>query len=112
MNYTDLVSAIDINERTIWRAVKGESTPKVNTVVRISFALHLLPIISEKLLEVLGCKLKPMNPNRQWIKEALTLKYPEPYDVACEWLAMYGVKIYFFWQKADMECPVMALITV
>lgn len=93
MKYTELADAIDINERTIRRTVKGETTPKVETAVRICFALHLPPTISEKLLEVLNCKLKPMDPNHQWIKEALTLKYPESYDAVCEWLSMYGVRL-------------------
>lgn len=93
MKYTELADAIDINERTIRRTVKGETTPKVETAVRICFALHLPPAISEKLLEVLNCNLKPMDPNHQWIKEALALKYPESYDAVCEWLGMYGVEI-------------------
>lgn len=84
MKYTELADAIDINERTIRRTVKGETTPKVETAVRICFALHLPPSISEKLLEVLSCKLKPMDPNHQWIKEALYLKYPESYDEVLE----------------------------
>ena len=93
MKYTELADAIDINERTIRRTVRGETTPKLETAVRICFALHLPPTISEKLLEVLDCKLKPTDPKHQWIKEALTLKYPESYDVAREWLSMYEVEI-------------------
>ena len=93
MKYTELADAIDLNEKTIRRTVNGETTPKLETAVRICFALHLPPTISEKLLEVLDCKLKPMDPNHQWIKEALTLKYPGSYDAACEWLSMYGVEI-------------------
>lgn len=93
MKYTELADAIDINERTIRRTVKGETTPKVETAVRICFALHLPPMISEKLLDVLSCKLKPMDQNHQWIKEALYLKYPESYDSVCEWLYDYGVEI-------------------
>lgn len=93
MKYTELADAIDINERTIRRTVKGETTPKVETAVRICFALHLPPSITEKLLEVLNCKLKPMDTNHQWIKEALYLKYPESYDTVCEWLYDYGVEI-------------------
>ena len=93
MKYTELADAIDINERTIRRTVKGETSPKVETAVRICFALHLPPTISEKLLEVLSCKLKPTDPNHQWIKEALYLKYPESYDAVCEWLLDYGVEL-------------------
>lgn len=68
-------------------------TPRVENAVRICFALHLPPAISEKLLEVLSCKLKPTDPNHQWIKEALYLKYPESYDAVCEWLLDYGVEL-------------------
>ena len=93
MKYTELADAIDINEKTVRRTVNGETNPKLETVVRFCFALNLPPAISEKLLDVFGCKLKPMNPKHQWINEALHLKYPEPYDIVCEWLGMYGVKI-------------------
>lgn len=93
MKYTELADAIDINERTIRRTVKGVTSPKFETAVRICFALHLPPTISEKLLEVLSCKLKPTDPNHQWIKEALYLKYPESYDAVSEWLLDYGVEI-------------------
>ena len=93
MKYTELADAIDINERTIRRTVKSETSPKVETAVRICFALHLPPTISEKLLDVLGCKLKPMDPNHQWIKEALYLKYPESYDAVRDWLLDYGIEI-------------------
>lgn len=93
VKYTELADAIDLNERTIRRTVSGETTPRVENAVRICFALHLPPAISEKLLEVLSCKLKPTNSNHQWIKEALFLKYPEPYDDVCEWLLDYGVEL-------------------
>ena len=75
MKYTELADAIDLSERTIRRTVSGETTPRVENAVRICFALHLPPAISEKLLEVLSCKLKPTDPKHQWIKEALYLKY-------------------------------------
>lgn len=93
MKYTELADAIDINERTIRRTVKGVTSPKVETAVRICFALRLPPVISEKLLDALNCKLKPMDPNHQWIKEALVLKYPEGFDAASEWLYDYGIEI-------------------
>ena len=54
---------------------------------------HTMAAISEKLLEVLRCPLKPMDPNHQWIKEALCLKYPEPLDAVISYLQPFGVEI-------------------
>ena len=93
MNYTDLGLEIDRDPKTISRTVKGETTPKVETAALICFGLHLPPILSEKLMEVLNCKLQPMKMEHQWIKEALLLKYPEPLWAIQEYLAPYGVEI-------------------
>ncbi|BAL01384.1 hypothetical protein OBV_41850 [Oscillibacter valericigenes Sjm18-20] len=93
MKYTELGDAIDRDPKTISRTVNGQTAPSVETVVRICFGLHLPPTISEKLLEVLRCPLKPMDPNHQWIKEALYLKYPESLEAVKEYLGMYGIKI-------------------
>lgn len=93
MKYTELGDAIDRDPKTISRTVNGQTAPSVETVVRICFGLHLPPTISEKLLEVLHCPLKPMDPNHQWIKEALYLKYPESLEAVEEYLGMYGIKI-------------------
>lgn len=78
MNYTDLGFEIDRDPKTISRTVKGETTPRVETAALICFGLHLPPIVSEKLMAVLQCSLNPLNPNHQWINEALHIKYPEP----------------------------------
>ncbi len=91
--YTELADSIDLDEKTIRRTVNGETQPKLKTIVRICFGLNLPPVISEKLLEVFGCKFLPMNQEHQWIKEALTLKYPEPYDAVYDWLCDYGVEL-------------------
>ena len=93
MKYTELGDAIDLNEKTIRRTVKGETDPKIETAVRICFGLNLPPVLSEKLLEVLNCKLSPVNQKHQWIKEALCLKYPESFDEVCRWLREYDVEI-------------------
>ena len=93
MKYTDLGDAIDRDPKTISRTVKGTTQPSVETAVLICFGMNLPPIISEKLLDVLGCKLKPMNSEHQWINEALHLKYPEPLWAVREYLEQYGVKI-------------------
>lgn len=93
LKYTELGGAIDRDPKTISRTVKGQTEPSVSTVVRICFGLHLPPTISEKLLEVLRCPLKPMDPNHQWIKEALYLKYPEPLDAIIAYLEPFGVEI-------------------
>ncbi|HRV73278.1 MAG TPA: hypothetical protein P5116_05330 [Eubacteriales bacterium] len=93
MKYTELGDAIDRDPKTISRTVNGQTAPSVETVIRICFGLHLPPTISEKLLEVLRCPLKPMDPNHQWIKEALYLKYPESLEVVEEYLEQFGVKI-------------------
>lgn len=91
--YTDLGDAIDRNPRTISRTVKGETSPQVDTAVLICFELNLPPMISEKLLEVLGCKLSITKIEHQWINEALHLKYPEPLWAVREYLEQYGVEI-------------------
>ena len=93
MKYTELGDAIDRDQKTISRTVKGQTAPSIETVVRICFGLHLPPTISEKLMEVLRCPLKPMDPKHQWIKEALYLKYPEPLDAVIEYLEPFGVEI-------------------
>lgn len=93
MNYTDLGLEIDRNPKTISRIVRGETTPTVETAALICFGLHLPPIISERLMDVLNCKLSPIKVEHQWIKEALTLKYPEPLWAVQEYLGPYGVDI-------------------
>lgn len=93
MKYTDLGDAIDRDPKTISRTVKGITNPSVETAVLICFGMNLPPVISEKLLDVLNCKLKPMNPDHQWINEALHVKYPESLWVVREYLEQYGVKI-------------------
>jgi hypothetical protein len=93
MKYTDLGDAIDRDPKTISRTVRGETVPSVETAALICFGLHLPPILSEKLMEVLNCKLQPMKMEHQWIKEALLLKYPEPVWEIQEYLAPYGVEI-------------------
>lgn len=93
MNYTDLGLEIDRDPKTISRTVKGTTTPKVETAALICFALHLPPMISEKLMEVLGCKLKPTNEKHQWINEALHVKYPESLHNVVEYLKPYGIDL-------------------
>lgn len=94
MKYTDLGDAIDRDPKTISRTVKGITKPTPETGALICFGLHLPPMISSKLMEVLGCPLNPMrNPSHQWINEALYLKYPESVDAVREYLAPYDVNI-------------------
>ena len=95
MKQNELAIKIGCNERTIGRIISGETKDvKVETGVLICFALHLPPIISRKLLEVLNCQLNlPRNQEHMWINEALNVKYPEPLDAVRKYLAAYGVKI-------------------
>ncbi len=93
MKYTDLGDLIERNPKTISRIVKGETDPNLNTAVLICFGMNLPPAISDKLLEVLDCKLKPMNPDHQWISEALHVKYPEPLWAVREYLRQYEVEL-------------------
>lgn len=93
MKYTDLGDAIDRDPKTISRTVNGKTAPTVETAALICFGLHLPPMISFKLLEVLNCQLSPIDQNHQWINEALCTKYPEPIEAIREYLAPYGVKI-------------------
>lgn len=93
MKYTDLGDAIDRDPKTISRTIRGETAPSVETAALVCFGLQLPPILSEKLLEVLNCKLQPMKMEHQWIKEALLLKYPEPLWAIQEYLAPYGVEL-------------------
>lgn len=93
MNYTDLGLEIDRNPKTISRIARGETSTTVETAALICFGLHLPPVISEKLMAVLYCQLSPIKVEHQWIKEALTLKYPEPIWAIQEYLAPYGVDI-------------------
>lgn len=92
-NYTELADDIDRDPKTVSRIVKGTHTPSLNTAVLICFALNLPPIISEKLLDVFGCKLNPFDMNHQWIGEALHMKYPEPVWAVREYLAQFGIEI-------------------
>ena len=94
MTYTDLGDAIGRDPRTISRTVKGITKPTPETGALICFGLHLPPLISMKLLDVLGCPLDIVrNPNHQWINEALYVKYPESIDAVREYLAPYDVII-------------------
>lgn len=94
MNYTDLGLAIDRDPKTISRTVKGITKPTPETGALICFGLNLPPLISSKLLDVLGCPLNPMrNPSHQWINEALYIKYPESIEDVREYLAPYDVEI-------------------
>lgn len=93
MNYTDLGAIIGRNPKTISRTVKGETEPDLKTAAGICFGLNLPPVISEKLLEVLGCRLMPMNPSHQWINEALHVKYPESFKSTQSYLKAFDVEI-------------------
>jgi DNA-binding XRE family transcriptional regulator len=92
-NYTELALEIDRNPETISRTVKGKTNPQVETAALICFGLHLPPVISQKLMAILGCPLNLLKTEHQWINEALTLKYPEPVDSVREYLRMYNVII-------------------
>lgn len=93
MSYTDLGLEIDRDPKTISRIARGKTSTTVETAALICFGLHLPPVISEKLMTVLHCQLSPIKVEHQWIKEALTLKYPEPIWAVQEYLAPYGVDI-------------------
>ncbi len=93
VKYTELADMIEMNDRTIRRTVKGETEPKVETAFLICIALHLSPVISEKLMEVLGCKLKPFDTKHQWLNEALHTKYPETPEAVQEYLLPYGINL-------------------
>ena len=82
------------NEKTISRIANGETKPNVTTAALICFGLKVSPIISDKLMEVFGCKISnSMKSNEQWINEALHVKYPEPIWAVQEYLAQYGVTL-------------------
>ena len=91
--YVDLATDTGISERTLRRIADRQNTT-VPTVVRVCIALHLPPIISEKLLDVLGCPLEiTRNQEHMWINEALHVMYPESVDTVIKYLTGYGVKI-------------------
>jgi len=93
--YVDLATNAGINERTIRRIISGETQSiTVPNGVRVCIALHLSPILSGKLLSVLGCPLElPRNQEHMWINEALYLMYPESVETVEKYLEGYGVKI-------------------
>lgn len=94
MNYTELGKAIDLNPKTISRTANGTTKISPENGALICFGLHLPPMISSKLLDVLGCPLNPVrNPDHQWIGEALVLMYPNSIKAVREYLAPYGVII-------------------
>lgn len=93
MKYTDLGDAIDRDPETISRTVKGKTKPQVETAALICFGMNLPPVISQKLMEVLGCKLNPINTEHQWINEALALKYMESIESVRDYLGMFKVII-------------------
>lgn len=93
MKYTELGKAIKRDPKTISRTVHRKTSPDVTTAALICFGLHLPPILSEKLMDVLGCTLSPIEPAHQWIKEALQLKYPEPLWAVREFLSQYEVEL-------------------
>ena len=92
LTYTALADITKLSERTIRRTVNGETTPKPENGVLICLGMHLPPIISTKLLNVLRCPLDPMrNQEHMWLQEALFLKYPEPLSAAKRYLEPYGI---------------------
>ena len=93
MKYTEVGELIERNSKTIIRIVKSKTNPNLNTAVLICFGMNIPPVISNKLLDVLDCKLKPMNPEHQWISEALHVKYPEPLWVVRGYLRQYDVEL-------------------
>lgn len=94
VKYTELGKTIDRDPKTLSRIVKGETEPSQDTLILICFGLHLPPVISDKLLDVFGCPLNPVkNPDHQWIKEALFMKYPESMRVVRNYLAPYGITL-------------------
>ena len=93
MNYTDFGLMIDRDPKTISRTVKGTTAPKVKTEALICLAMKLPPMISDKLMDVLGCKLKPMDMKHQWINEALHVKYMDSLDAVAEYLEPYGIDL-------------------
>ncbi len=93
MKYTELADMIEMSDRTVRRTVRGKTEPKVETAFLICIALHLSPVISEKLMEVLGCKLKPFDTKHQWLNEALHTKYPETPEAVQEYLKPYGIDL-------------------
>lgn len=94
MKYTELGDEIGRDPKTISRIANGDTKPNVTTGALICFGLKVSPIISDKLMEVFGCKVyNSMNPVEQWINEALHVKYPEPLWAVQEYLAQYGVTL-------------------
>lgn len=95
INYVDLAEKAGINDRSIRRIVNGETdSMSVEKGIRICVALHLSPVISDKLMSVLGCPLQiTRNQEHMWLNEALHVKYLESVDAVVEYLADYGVKI-------------------
>lgn len=87
-----LAAESGLSPRTISR-MKNDGKGDFKSVVRICFGLHLPPILSEKLLDVFGYKLSPLNPEHLWIKEALALMYPQPIEEVVSYLSSYGVSL-------------------
>ena len=91
--YAQLGVDVDRNPETISRTVRGLTQPETETVVLICIGLHLPPVISTKLLEVMRCPLNPLNPAHQWMDEALHLMYPQSVDQVRAFLSLYDVEI-------------------
>lgn len=93
-DYSKLARKLEISDRTIRRIANGETKDvPVETAALICFGLNLHPLVSERFLEILDCKLKPMDVKHQWIKEALTVKYPESMRNIRKYLRFYGVEL-------------------
>jgi transcriptional regulator with XRE-family HTH domain len=92
--YVELAGIIGVSEKTIRRAASGETeNPDMHMVVKICFALNLPPTLSEKLMTAFNCRLNPNRLEDQWIREALNIKYPEPYENIEEYLSQFGVTL-------------------
>ncbi|MCH3914701.1 MAG: hypothetical protein LKE29_05400 [Acidaminococcaceae bacterium] len=91
--YAELGATIGVDSKTLTRYGKERTRPPVETGVLICFALQLPPVISEKLLQVLGCYLSPTNLQHQWIAMALRLKYSEPLENVRKFLSNFNVEI-------------------
>lgn len=77
-----------------WIITNGETKPNVATAALVCFGLKLSSIISDKLMEVFGCKISnSMKSEEQWINEALHVKYPEPIRAVQEYQAHYWIPL-------------------
>lgn len=100
MTATAVTDKIGKNSKLITRLRQGEGTT-VKTMVQLCLAMHLPPEISEKLMDVCGCKLT-FSDEHGWYRFVLTYKYKENLYSINSFLRQQGFPLFDDTENVDL----------